>query len=278
MKNYYILSIALLLSACGGAGTYDITDHLATPNVEWASVPHVEPLIPDGLPTPTGNVGLTNYSPNTVWSVEYRDAQGLIATMQAPLQAGAIAALAVLAALVLLQASLLCRARCACGLYKALVPVTIGLSALVFVLLGACIAVGLFGADVCVDPNTTLRGLITSRFGTYTAASPTPTLGVAPASMVYYLQCGATPGLSTEGTALGQLEGLVATVYALTENTALLQAEAAANPSDYAWATVSVAKFPLRNAWLPQAANATYLTAYSADVNSTILWWKARSE
>ncbi len=82
MKTILAL-LSLALVACGGAGTYDITDHLATPNIEWASVPHVEPLIPDGLPTPTGNAGLTNYSPNVVWNVEYRDANGLIASIPA---------------------------------------------------------------------------------------------------------------------------------------------------------------------------------------------------
>ena len=84
-----VLSLVSLCS-CGSAGRYEGGQWEDTldpqlPNVEYASVPLAEDRVgfmfaPDGVETPNGRAGIWNLSPSIVTSVEFRDAEGSIAT------------------------------------------------------------------------------------------------------------------------------------------------------------------------------------------------------
>ena len=95
MRRFAVALFALALAACGGgspgsAGSWDGGDwrDRVDPNWQYASVSYPQPLVPDGVATPTGNAGVLNYSPSFITSVEFRDAHGTIQTFVTGIEPG----------------------------------------------------------------------------------------------------------------------------------------------------------------------------------------------
>jgi hypothetical protein len=82
--KHFIASLSVFLASCGSAGSWDGGDwkDRVDPNFEYASIAWQIGIPANAYPTPGGNAGVMNFGSAPLTSVEFRDANGTIATFQ----------------------------------------------------------------------------------------------------------------------------------------------------------------------------------------------------
>ena len=119
----------------------------------------------------------------------------------------ALGVFAVIAGIIFLQSSMVCRNRCACCMFKSFSLPAVILTILLFILAGIFNIIGMIGADVCYDPNTMLSNLIASGSD------------MGSQTLYYYLNCATTP-MDPQGalTTIASATSLIATAASQTTN------------------------------------------------------------
>lgn len=119
---------------------------------------------------------------------------------------------------------MVCKSRCACITFRILVPFNILLVTIIIILAGAFYAIGIIGADICIDPQGLILGF--AEDGNFT--------GMPFDTIRYYLTCGIDPTLPRIGALqlfddnIGMVSGAVAQVKDLKD-------QIAADPNNAAW-------------------------------------------
>lgn len=206
------------------------------------------------------------------------DLQAAIPTVKRLLMVGGLSVVVLVACFMFVQTTLLCRSRCACGLYKTLAPFTLLLTALVWAAAGVFLSVSLLGSDFCVEGNLNMNNYWVQRIeGNHTdrytidnpKCVPGPPVHTTAVTVSYYCLCGAYPELANvTDTAYAIVSSAGAALTPITSGISALSAQVAQSPAAFPWATTQVPP-ALAGAPLPQPFNTTYLQAYSNDMTAT---------